>query len=119
MWTIQVIPGTEVILTMQDIDMPAQADCRFGDYLLVSAVRNEEKTDFGVYCGTKAFKPYRIGGEYDKIVLKFHSNDRKQGKGFYLTYEQFDLSSVSGTSSNEETATTANNGPELLVLVKT
>ena len=104
---------------MHDIDMPAQGDCRFGDYLLVSGIQNGEKTDFGVYCGTKAFKPYRISGEYDEIVLKFHSNDKKQGKGFYLTYDQFDLSSVSGTSSSEETATTTINGPELLVLVKT
>ena len=116
-----MITGKEVILRMHEIDMPAQSDCRFGDYLKVSGVQNGVKSDFGVYCGTKDFKPYRINGEYDEIVLKFHSNSARQGKGFYLTYEQVDPSSVSGTSSDDEIITNQSNtaGPELLVLVKT
>ena len=119
-WTIEVISGREVIFDMHDIDMPSYADCRFGDYLLVSGMQNGVKIDFGVYCGTKDFKPYRINGEYDEIILKFHSNSKIQGKGFFLTYEQVDSSSVSGTSSSEEIPTPSTvTGPELLVLVKT
>lgn len=102
---------------MHDVDIPVQMDCRYEDYLLVSGVQGGTKDDFGIYCGTKEFKPYRINGEYDEIILKFHSSrsNKKQGRGFNLTYEQVELSSVSGTSSEE----TPNIGPELLVAITT
>ena len=116
-WIIEVIPGSEVILTVHSIDMPAQMDCRYGDYLLVSGKQDGKVIDFGVYCGTKSFKPFRITGEYDEIFLTFSSNGKVQGQGFNLTYEQVELSSVGGTSSGEVLTNGA--GPELSVPVKT
>lgn len=111
-----------MVLVMNEIDMPARSDCRFGDYLLVSGTQGEATTEFGVYCGTQAFKPYRIYGEYDEIVLKFHSNSKFQGKGFSLEYEQVDVLAVSGTSSEEnisEDMQVNMTGPELLISVHT
>lgn len=121
-WRIKVIPGKEVVLTMNEIDMPAQRDCRYGDYLLVSGTQGGVTTEFGVYCGTRDFKPYRISGEYDEIVLKFHSNSKFQGKGFNLEYEQVDVPAVSGTSEEnmaEEQQQVNVTGPQLLVAVNT
>ena len=82
-----MIPGRDVLI-MEEIDIPAQADCRYGDYLLVTGRKGSISTDLGVYCGTKDFLPYRINNIFDEIVLKFHSDQYMQGNGFFLTYEQ-------------------------------
>ena len=104
---------------MHDIDMPAQVDCRYGDYLQVSGVQGEEKINFGVYCGTKAFKPYRVVGDFEKVVLTFHTNKKIEGKGFNLTYEQVDPTPAGGTASSGEITDQTNTGPQLLVPVTT
>lgn len=106
-WVIQMIPGRDVVLIMEEIDIPAQADCRYGDYLLVTGRKGSISTDLGVYCGTKDFLPYRINNIFDEIVLKFHSNRYIQGNGFFLTYEQIESTGSAGGASERY------NGPRL------
>ena len=98
-WVIQMIPGRDVVLIMEEIDIPAQADCRYGDYLLVTGRKGSISTDLGVYCGTKDFPPYRINNIFDEIVLKFHSDRYIQGNGFFLTYKQIESTGSAGGAS--------------------
>ena len=85
-WTIEIAePNMQVVLTVEEIDMPATRLCRRGDRLLVSGKRGSQLTPLAVFCGRQPFLPYRISG-YNEVVLMFSSDRTMQGKGFVLEY---------------------------------
>ena len=86
-WTIEIAPpNTQVVLTVEEIDVPATPLCRRGDRLLVSGRRDSELTPLAVFCGRQPFLPYRVSG-FSEVVLDFRSDRTMQGRGFVLEYQ--------------------------------
>lgn len=102
-WKIQIIPGRDVILTFQVLDIVATMDCRYGDYLLVSTKNNRKLTHLVAFCGRRLPEPFRVSGhDQDEVLLTFRSNRVREGMGFVLTYEQVEITRTPQNSDSSD-----------------
>lgn len=79
-WYIRANPEEIITISFQDFDVQSSAWCS-ADWLTIGTYKNLEGTRV---CGSSIPGPY-ISSQ-DHVWIKFHSDDRKTGKGFRLSY---------------------------------
>lgn len=81
----------DLVLTTEEIDLPATADCSTGDKLLVTAKfpGSKQPKPLTVFCGQNTHAPYTIRGSR-KVTLEFSSDYIREGK-FLIRAQQIPL----------------------------
>lgn len=87
-YIIKVKPHHDIELTVRDIDLPATADCSYGDRIMVGKRVGQKLAYMTVFCGQKerSIRPYRVRGA-EFVVLQFTSDYMMDGR-FKIRYQQ-------------------------------
>ena len=91
-YTISVRPGHKLVLSPEEMNLPAEGKCRVGDKIIVRQhYRQQESEPLYVLCGSTLFDPIHITNS-SAVSLEFSSDCHRsaapsEGK-FKLRFEQ-------------------------------
>nr|XP_046231199.1 bone morphogenetic protein 1-like isoform X2 [Scatophagus argus] len=83
LWVVSAEKGYGVEITFQVFEIEEEADCRY-DYLELYDGPDVKSPRLDRYCGSGA--PEEVFSAGDALVLKFHSDDSINKKGFHVRY---------------------------------
>lgn len=82
-WIISTSNGAGVKLLFPDFEVEDEEDCSY-DYLEIYDGRDDSATRFGRHCGSKEIET--IYSNNNAVLIRFHSDDTINKKGFHLRY---------------------------------
>ncbi|KAM7392945.1 hypothetical protein PAMA_007861 [Pampus argenteus] len=82
-WSLSATPGHRIKLVFNEIDMEAHLECAY-DHLEIFDGQDARAPSLGRFCGTK--KPSPVISSYNKMFLRFFSDNSVQKRGFEASY---------------------------------
>ncbi|XP_077973794.1 bone morphogenetic protein 1-like [Styela clava] len=95
-WIITADTGLVVRLTFTAFEVEEETDCSY-DFVEVYDGEDDSATRFGRYCGSKALST--IMSTSGSLLLRFHSDDTINKKGFHARYSSSSYEDISESSS--------------------
>lgn len=90
-WTLSTSPGNTAYITFEQFDLEDSEGCN-DDYLEIRKDNGGGEL-LGVYCGSTVPTNYTKAA---KIYIKFHSNSKTSGQGFYFHYGYLHENDIQG-----------------------
>ena len=86
-WNIIADPGTYILLSFTDFDIPSLGDCTSSSVTVYNGDTQNDESVIGVYCNYRR-PPNPVVSAFNHVFIAHTSGAEESGYGFYAEYTQ-------------------------------